>query len=85
MSQKKRGTGLHAAFIIGLMEYIGYILLAFVALCWLVLMVVGMITAFPVGWIGLVAILGVGFLLAKVIKDRLSNREDDHYSKHVDQ
>jgi len=66
------------------MEYLGYILLALVALCWLILMIVGMVAAFPVGLIGLVAILGVGFLLAKVIKDRLSNREDDHYSRNVD-
>jgi hypothetical protein len=31
-----------------------------------------------------VAIIGFGFLFAKVIKDRLANKEDDHYSKTVD-
>jgi hypothetical protein len=66
------------------MEYIGYILLALVALCWLCGMILGMIAAFPIGLIGLVGILGVGFLFAKVVKDRLENREDDHYTKHVD-
>lgn len=66
------------------MEYIGYILLALVALCWLIIMIVGMIEAFPWGIIGLVAIIGIGFLFAKVIKDRLANKEDDHYSKTVD-
>jgi hypothetical protein len=66
------------------MEYIGYILLAIVALCWLIAMIVGMIVAFPWGIIGLVAIIGFGFLFAKVIKDRLANKEDDHYSKTVD-
>jgi hypothetical protein len=66
------------------MEYIGYILLAIVALCWLIIMIVGMIEAFPWGIIGLVAIIGFGFLFAKVIKDRLANKEDDHYSKTVD-
>ncbi|MBM3879908.1 MAG: hypothetical protein FJ387_09345 [Verrucomicrobia bacterium] len=67
------------------MENIGYILLAIVALCWLVAVLVGMIAAFPFGLIGLVGILGIGFLLAKVVKDRLANKEDDHYSKTVDQ
>jgi hypothetical protein len=66
------------------MEYIGYILLAIVALCWLIAMIVGMIVAFPWGIIGLIAIIGFGFLFAKVIKDRLANKEDDHYSKTVD-
>jgi hypothetical protein len=65
------------------MENIGYILLGIVAVCWLIAMVVGMIATFPVGLIGLVAIVGIGFLFAKVLKDRLANREDDHYSKTV--
>ena len=66
------------------MENIGYILLAIVAVCWLAAMLLGLIVAFPVGLIGLLGILGVGFLFAKVIKDRLNNKEDDYYSKHVD-
>jgi hypothetical protein len=66
------------------MENIGYILLALVAVCWLAAMLLGLIVAFPVGLIGLLGILGVGFLFAKVIKDRLNNKEDDYYSKHVD-
>jgi len=66
------------------MENIGYILLAIVVVCWLIGMVVGMIVAFPFGIIGLIAIAGVGFLLAKVIKDRLGSKEDDYYSKHID-
>jgi hypothetical protein len=66
------------------MENIGYILLALVAVCWLAAMLLGLIVAFPVGLIGLLGILGVGFLFAKVIRDRLRNKEDDYYSKHVD-
>jgi len=66
------------------MEIIGYILLGISAVCWLIAMVVGMIAAFPVGVIGLVAIVGIGFLFAKVLKDRLANKEDDHYSKTVE-
>ena len=67
------------------MEYIGYVLLAIVALVWIVALFIGMVAAFPYGLIGLVAILGVGFLFAKVIKDRLENKEDDHYSDNIEQ
>ncbi len=66
------------------MENIGYILLGIVAVCWLITMIVGMIAAFPVGIIGLVAIVGIGFMFAKVLKDRLANKEDNHYSKTVE-
>jgi len=66
------------------MENIGYILLAIVALCWLIAVIVGMIAAFPVGLIGLVAIVGIGFLFAKVLKDRLASKEDDHYAKTIE-
>lgn len=66
------------------MENIGYLLLGIVAIIWLLAIIVGVIVAFPFGLIGLIAILGIGFLFAKVIKDRLGNKEDDHYSKTVD-
>lgn len=66
------------------MENIGYMLLGIVAVIWFLAIMIGIIVAFPVGMIGLIAILGIGFLFAKVIKDRLENKEDDHYSKTVD-
>ena len=66
------------------MENIGYFLLAIVALCWLGAVLFGMISAWPYGLIGLIGISGVGILLAKVIKERLSNKEDDHYSENVE-
>ena len=66
------------------MENIGYILLGIVAVCWIAAVIIGVIVAFPFGLIGLIAIIGIGFLLAKVIKDRLENKEDDHYSDTVD-
>jgi F0F1-type ATP synthase assembly protein I len=65
-------------------EKIGYICLGLVAVCYLVAMLAGMVATFPFGLIGLVAIVGVGALLIKVIKERRSNAEDDHYSKTVD-
>jgi len=66
------------------MEKIGYILLGIAAVCWIIAVLIGVIVAFPVGLVGLIAIIGIGFLFAKVIKDRLGNTEDDHYSNTVD-
>ncbi len=67
------------------MEKIGYILIGSVALLWIVGMVAGMIVAFPYGIIGLVALAGFGFLFVKVLKERLSSKEDDYYSKNIQQ
>lgn len=67
------------------MEYIGYVFLVIVALIWIIALFIGMIAAFPYGLVGLIAIIGIGFLFAKVIKERLENKEDDHYSDNVEQ
>ena len=66
------------------MEKTGYALLAILAIVWIGVVVGGLVMAFPYGLIGLVGILGIGFLLVKVISDRLKNKEDDHYSDNVD-
>ena len=66
------------------MEKIGYVLLGIAAFCWIIAIIIGAVVAFPVGLIGLIAIIGIGILFAKVIKDRLENKEDDHYSKNID-
>ena len=65
-------------------EKIGYLCLGLVAVCYVIAMFIGMVAAFPFGLIGLIAIVGVGALLIKVIKERLNNAEDDHYSESVD-
>ena len=66
------------------MEKIGYVLLALVAIVWLVVVLTGLVMAWPYGIIGLIGILGLGFLFVKVLSDRMDNKEDDHYSKNVD-
>ncbi|MFC2128968.1 hypothetical protein ACFLRR_03730 [Bacteroidota bacterium] len=66
------------------MEYIGYFLLAIVLICWIIAVAISLVAAFPWGLIGFVGIAGFGFLFAKVVKDRLENKEDDHYSKNVE-
>ena len=66
------------------MEIIGYILLGIATVCWIIAVIIGVVVAFPVGLVGLIAIIGIGFLFAKVIQDRLNNKEDDHYSDTIE-
>lgn len=66
------------------MEKIGYILLFAVALCWFIAMLAGLIVSFPVGIIGLVAIIGLGLLFIKALKERLAAGKRDRYSKEVE-
>ena len=68
-------------------EKIGYSLLALVAACWLLVVLFGVIVAFPVGLFGLfglLGIVGIGVLFIKVIRERLHSKDDDYYSKNVD-
>lgn len=66
------------------MERIGYAILGTVAAVWLVLMIVGMIAAFPAGLVGLVVLSGFGFLFAHVVKTRVANKDDKYYSGKID-
>lgn len=66
------------------MEKAGYIILAIVAIGWITAIFVGIVVAFPFGLIGLLVLTGIGLLFAKVVKDRLENKEDDYYSKNID-
>jgi hypothetical protein len=65
-------------------EKIGYSLLALVAACWLLVVLFGVIVAFPFGLFGLLGIVGIGVLFIKVIRERLHSKDDDYYSKNVD-
>ena len=65
-------------------EKVGYTCLAVVAGCYLLAMFAGLIAAFPYGLVILLALLGVGMLLIKVVRERLANKEDDYYSKNVE-
>lgn len=67
------------------MEKLGYILLGIVAVAWLIVILVGMVTAWPYGIVGFVVLAGLGLLFAQVVKERIENEEDDYYSKNVDQ
>lgn len=65
-------------------EKLGYSLLAIIVIIYMIAMFIGMIETFPYGFLGLVFVAGVGVLMIKVLKERLSNKEDDYYSSEVD-
>lgn len=66
------------------MERVAYVLLLLLASLWLGAVITGMITTIPAGIFGLLTILAFGILFIKVLKERLNNKEDDHYDKNVD-
>ncbi len=45
----------------------------------------GLIVAFPFGLLGLIPLLAVCILIFVVLKNQASNKEDQYYSKNVDQ
>ena len=61
----------------------GYSLLLAAFIGYLVVVIMGLVDVLPEGIIGLLAIAGFGLLLIKAIKDRLTNKEDNYYSKNV--
>ncbi len=66
------------------MEKAAYVILAVAALAWVIAMIVGMISAFPVGLIGLVLLFAFGLLFAKALRDRVEKSRDDRYSRDVE-
>ncbi|MCB1053553.1 MAG: hypothetical protein KDC71_23320 [Acidobacteria bacterium] len=67
------------------MKYVAWGILLVLAILWLLAIITGMIVAFPFGLIGLLGLFAMGLLFAKVLKERMENKEDDYYDKHVDQ
>lgn len=65
-------------------EKIAYSLLGFLAVVYIIAMIVGMMAAFPFGLLGLIAMLAVGLLFIKVLGERMKSKEDDYYDKNVE-
>ncbi|MFL0803496.1 MAG: hypothetical protein K6L81_07235 [Agarilytica sp.] len=65
-------------------EGVGYTILGVIAFMYLIAMVAGFFAILPYGLVGLALLIAVGALLLKVFKERISNKEDDYYSKKVD-
>lgn len=58
------------------MEKAGYVILSLVAIIWVVLIFIGYINIFALGFIGLLVIIVIGFFLYRVTKKRLFNKAD---------
>jgi len=66
------------------MEKLAYAILLFVVGIYLLALIGGMIALFPYGLLGLLVVIAVGLLFAKVLRERLASAEDDYYDKTVD-
>lgn len=67
------------------LERLALIFVAVIACIWATVMLLGMVAALPWGLPGLIAFGAFGYLLWRVLRDRLSNAEDDYYEKNVEQ
>ena len=65
-------------------EKTAYTILLGLTALWILAILVGSIAAFPMGLIGLLVLVAIGLLFVKVLKERLSNKEDQYYSKNVE-
>ncbi|MDZ7737182.1 MAG: hypothetical protein U5P41_14680 [Gammaproteobacteria bacterium] len=65
-------------------EKIGYLCLGIIALLYIVALIYGLVSAGPFGIMGLIGIVGIGALLIKVLKERITNKEDSYYSRNVE-
>ncbi|MEZ4703349.1 MAG: hypothetical protein R2834_23670 [Rhodothermales bacterium] len=66
------------------LEIIGYASLGVLVVLMVGASVAGLFTSSSL-LVGILVVVGFGALLIKVIKDRIGNKEDDHYSDTVDQ
>ena len=68
-----------------MLEKAGWAMLAIVALIYLVILIVAFIVTFPVGVIGLLALGGFGLIFVHVLRERLTNEEDNYYARNIHQ
>lgn len=71
--------------LVGFAMWLIGVLLAIAVVAWFVAMIVGMVNLFPFGLIGILVLAAFGILIFVVLRDKLSDKEDDYYSKNVDQ
>ena len=60
-------------------DKLALILTIIAVVIWAGVMLVGLVASGPVGWLGLLILAPVVYLIGTVISQRLNNREDDHY------
>lgn len=67
------------------LERLALIFVAVAACVWAVVMLLGMVAALPWGLPGLIVLGAIGYLFWRVLRERLSNAEDDYYEKNIKQ
>lgn len=68
------------------LQLLGFLFLVIAFVAYLVVLIAESLeTDTALGLIGLLALIGAVLLLFQAIKDRLGNKEDDYYSKNVQQ
>ena len=67
------------------LETIALALVVIYAVLWVGAAVTGLMAAVPFGFLGLIPLAIFLALLVEVIRQRRANKEDDYYSKNVDQ
>lgn len=80
VDQPKKENGL-----VGLAMWLVGFAVAVGVLVWAGVIAMGMVVLFPYGIVGLIGLAGLAIMVFVVIRDRLTSKEDDHYSKNVDQ
>ncbi|NQU66697.1 MAG: hypothetical protein HQ510_02020 [Candidatus Marinimicrobia bacterium] len=65
------------------MEILAYLLLSFVLIIWIGMIFFELVSAFPEGALGIIVIIAFSILFIKALKERINNKEDDHYAKTV--
>lgn len=67
------------------LERLALIFAIVAAALWVFVVLMGVVAALPWGLPGLVVIGAVGYLFWRVLRERLSNAEDDYYEKNIKQ
>jgi membrane protein implicated in regulation of membrane protease activity len=65
-------------------ETTAYVLLAIVAVVLALAGLSALLLSFPYSILGMLVAVAIGLLFWKVLKERLANKEDDHYAKNVE-
>ena len=60
-------------------DKLALILTIIAVVIWAGVMLVGLVASGPVGWLALLVLAPVVYVVGIVISQRLNNREDDHY------
>jgi uncharacterized membrane protein len=74
-----KGPLVNFAFVLLIITAVG-LLIGYVAA-----ILLGLIAAFPFGILGFIPLIGILILLYVVVRDQTTSKEDDYYSKNVDQ